>query len=186
SLSNEGWDGMTIRAVVLTGWIARNSRHSHVDSNLEIGDSGRRVEPDGLPQKVPIRRGYGKYRDSRGGGDCSVTYEQQADASRSLTVCGYLGEQRSPRKIPGIGQADLPARCRRKVGRQSPTIGIEDEVPRNRHGNIRARVGGRGPCCRNASWVHGAAGRVRRLWPGSENVNAVLGGERSYAKRQCA
>jgi len=68
------------------------SSHSHIDSNREIGNSGRRAEPDSIPQKVPVGRGYGKYRDSRWGIDCAVAYEQEGAASRSLTVCGYLGE----------------------------------------------------------------------------------------------
>src|SRR5256885_7180863 len=36
--------------------------------------------------------------------------------SRSLTVCGYLGEKRRRAKITSIGQADLPAGCSRKLG----------------------------------------------------------------------
>ena len=83
---------LTVRAVVLAGWIAGGSSHSHIDSNREIGNSGRRAQPDSIPQKVPVGRGYGKYRDSRWGIDCAVAYEQEGAASRSLTVCGYLGE----------------------------------------------------------------------------------------------
>src|SRR5437773_11688761 len=63
SRPNVRCDRLTIRAVVLTGRVAGGSSLSHIDSNLEIGDSGRRVELDSIPQKVPVGRGYDKYRD---------------------------------------------------------------------------------------------------------------------------
>src|SRR5260370_31598463 len=136
-----------------------------------------------MPQKVPVGRGYDKYRYRRWGGDCTVTYEEESDALGGLTVRGYLGEERSPGKVTGIGQADSPARCGWKVGRQRPTVGGEDEVCANRRVNVRTRVGGGGPDRRNTVRVHGAAGGVRGLWS-ANHINGVLSGERSHAKQQ--
>jgi hypothetical protein len=95
-----------------------------------------------------------------------------------------LAEKRSPGQITGIGQADLAFGCSWKVGRQSPTIGVEDEVRQNRRGNVRARIRGRGPRRRNTIWVHGATGGVRWLWPIIQYINAVLCGDRRHAKQQ--
>src|SRR5207253_10290606 len=128
--------------------------------------------------------GHSKYRDSGWGVNCTVAYEQESDASRSLTVRGYLAEKRRPGQITGVGQADLAARCAWKIGRQSSAIGVEDEVCGNRGGNICARVRGRGPRRRNTIWVHGAAGRVRWLWAVIQYINAVLCGDRRHAKQQ--
>src|SRR6266487_2278756 len=64
SRPNVRCDRLTIRAVVLTGRVAGGSSLSHIDSNRVIGDSGRRVELDSIPQKVPVGRGYDKYRNS--------------------------------------------------------------------------------------------------------------------------
>ena len=110
--------------------------------------------------------------------------EQESDPSRSLTVRGDLAEKGSPGQITGVGQADLACRCSWKIDSQSSAIGVEDEVCGNRRGNVRARVGGSGPRCRNTIWVHSAAGRVRWLWPVIQHINAVLCGDRRDAKQQ--
>ena len=149
-----------------------------------IGNASRRVEPDSIAQKVSVGGGHSKYRDSGWGVNCTVAYEQESDASRSLTVRGYLAEKRRPGQITGVGEADLAARCAWKIGRQSSAIGVEDEVCGNRRGNICARVRGRGPRRRNTIWVHGAAGRVRRLRPAPEDIDAVLSGDATCAKQQ--
>src|SRR5207237_695466 len=48
-------------------------------------------------------------------------------------------------------------------------------------------VGGRGPVPQNAMCERGdAANRVRRLWPPSQDINSILGGERSDADQQHA
>jgi hypothetical protein len=88
---------------VLAGGVAGGSSFSHIDSNREVGNPGRRVEPDIIPQKVSVARRYDKYWDCRWRGDCAVAYEQKGNTSRSLTVRSYLGEQRSAGKISGIG-----------------------------------------------------------------------------------
>ena len=100
-----------------------------------------------------------------------------------LAVRGYLGEQRSPGEITGIGQADLPGRCGRKVGRRSSAMGSENEVRSYWRANVRASVGGRGPDRRNTIRVYCAAGGVRGLRSVIQYINAVLSGERSPAKQ---
>src|SRR5258708_27861949 len=75
SRTNACRDSLTIRAVVLAGRVGWRSSHSHIDSDRVIGNAGRRVEPGGVPQKVPVGRGYNKYRDRRWGGDGTVTSE---------------------------------------------------------------------------------------------------------------
>src|SRR5207302_9192746 len=99
-------------------------------------------------------------------------------------VRGYLAKKRRPGQITTVGQADLAARCGWEVGRQSSTVGVEDKVCGNRYGNVCARVGGRGPRRRNTIWVHGAADRVRRLWPAPEDIDAVLSFKRSHPDQQ--
>ena len=184
SRANVCSDRLTIRAVVLAGGVAGGSSLGHIDSNRIVGDSSRRVVPDSIPQKVSIGGGNDKYRNSGWGVHCAVTYEEESNAAGRLTVRRYLAEQRGPGQITGVGETDLPPRCSRKVGSQSTTVGDEDEVRGNRRGNVRPRIGGRGPRRRNTIWVHGAAGRVRRLRPAPEDIDAVLSGDATCAKQQ--
>jgi hypothetical protein len=63
SRANVRCDRLTIRAVVLTGGIGGGNCHSYIDSDRVIGNSGGRVVPNIIPQKVSVGRGYDKYRD---------------------------------------------------------------------------------------------------------------------------
>src|SRR5437879_10057871 len=129
---------------MLSGWIAGWNGRSRIDSNRVIGNSGRCVEHDGIPQKVAVGGGYDKYRDSRWGGGCTVAYEQERNAPRHLTIRGYLAEQRSSAQVTGIGQAELASGSGRKVGSRSPAVRVEDEVCGYCRANVCARIGGRG------------------------------------------
>src|SRR5260370_19635960 len=60
SRTNVCRNSLTVRAVVLGGWVAGWNGGRRIDSDWEIGDSGGRVEPDGIPQEVSIGGGNGK------------------------------------------------------------------------------------------------------------------------------
>ncbi len=187
--TNECRAGLIGRTVVLVCGV--RGGQGHIDSNWVVREVVARIEPDCIYQEVSILRGYLKYRDSSLGENSTVANDQDSkDRVHKSTPCLAVGDLRGeqPGEHTAIGQAD----CARRGGgnnRDLRTACVVEVHPvhRNRHGDVSVMtVGAPVKARQNTIWKEVAAGRVRRLWPSSQDNNAILGGEGSDAKQQRA